>query len=106
MAREVDQAAYVEAHASGHVTVDVREPHEYVAGHVPGAICIPLSRLATQLSDVPPGEPVYVICASGNRSKAGADILHRAGRDAWSVMGGTGAWAAAGRPVVVGASAA
>lgn len=105
MAREVDQSAYVEAHAAGRVTVDVREPNEYVAGHVPGALCIPLSRLAGKLDEVPPGEPVYVICASGNRSKVGADLLDRAGRKAFSVMGGTGAWAAAGRPVVTGAQA-
>ena len=106
MAREVDQSAYVEAHATGYVTVDVRELHEYVLGHVPGALSIPLSRLASRLPEVPAGGPVYVICASGNRSKVGADLLHRAGRDAYSVMGGTSAWAGAGRPVVTCEAAA
>jgi rhodanese-related sulfurtransferase len=46
--------------------------------------------------------PVYVICASGNRSLAAADYLIRTGIDARSVAGGTAAWQRAGLPVVRG----
>jgi rhodanese-related sulfurtransferase len=46
---------------------------------------------------------VFVVCASGNRSKAGTDVLRRAGRDAVSVRGGTKGWAEAGHPVTSGA---
>ena len=100
--REVDQATFVRAHGDGAVVIDVREPDEYVAGHVPGADLVPLSRLTSAVERLPRGVPVYVICASGNRSLAAADFLAGAGVDAWSVAGGTGAWARSGRPVVYG----
>ena len=100
--REIDQAAFVAAHGDGAVVIDVREPYEYVAGHVPGADLVPMSRLTAFVADLPRGVPVYVICASGNRSLAVADVLVRAGVDAWSVAGGTGAWQRAGRRVVHG----
>jgi rhodanese-related sulfurtransferase len=46
--------------------------------------------------------PVYVVCASGNRSAAMTSFLRSAGYDAYSVAGGTGERARAGRPVVGG----
>jgi rhodanese-related sulfurtransferase len=46
--------------------------------------------------------PVYVICASGNRSAAMTDVLVAAGYEAYSVAGGTAAWARSGRPVETG----
>ncbi|NUT33421.1 MAG: rhodanese-like domain-containing protein [Hamadaea sp.] len=100
--REVDQAAFAAAHAAGAVVIDVREPGEYAAGHVPGARLMPLGRLSRHLPDLPRDQRIYVICASGNRSLAAADFLARAGLDAVSVAGGTGAWQRAGRPVVLG----
>lgn len=103
--REVDQTVFVAAHRDGAVVIDVREPYEYVAGPVPGADLVPLSRLGSSVADLPRGVPVYVICASGNRSLAAADFLARAGIDAWSVAGGTGAWRRAGHPVVHGTRA-
>jgi rhodanese-related sulfurtransferase len=102
MMREVDLAAFVAAHAAGAVVIDVREPGEYVAGHVPGSRLMPLGRLPQHLPDLPRGERVYVICASGNRSLAAADFLARAGIDAVSVAGGTFAWQRAGKPTVPG----
>ena len=83
---------FVAAYASGGVVViDVREPDEYVAGHVPGARLVPLSRLAQVRDDLPRSQPVYVICASGNRSLAAADFLAQSRIQAPSVAGGTGA---------------
>lgn len=104
--REIDLATFAAAHADGAVVIDVREPNEYVDGHVPGARLMPLGRLPAYLRDLPRGIPVYVICASGNRSLAAAGLLARAGIDAWSVSGGTGAWTRSGRPVVRGMRAA
>ena len=101
--REVTLTAFAAAHAGGAVVIDVREPFEYVAGHVPGARLVPLARLGEIRSELPRTEPVYVICASGNRSLAAVDVLARAGIQAYSVAGGTGAWALAGKPVVYGA---
>ena len=103
MTPEVDIATFAAAHADGAAVIDVREPHEYAGGHVPGALLVPVSELRSRLSDVPRGRPVYVICASGNRSRAMADLLVDHGVPAHSVQGGTGAWVRAGRPVVAGA---
>ncbi|MEU4421557.1 rhodanese-like domain-containing protein [Actinoplanes sp. NPDC024001] len=98
---EVDVVTFA-AHRDGAVVIDVREPFEYLSGHVPGAELVPLARLAARIGDLPKDRPVYVICASGNRSLTAAGLLHRAGIDAWSVAGGTAAWQRAGHPVVRG----
>ena len=84
------------ARGSG-VLVDVREPEEYVAGHVLGAVPIPMNQLATRMGEIDKTSPVFVICASGNRSSAMTDLLRGAGFDAVSVAGGTGAWTRSGR---------
>ena len=101
--REIDLAAFAAAQSGGAVVIDVREPEEYVSGHVPGARLMPLGRLARHVAEMPPGQRVYVICASGNRSKVAADLLARAGIEAVSVAGGTGGWQRAGMPVTLGA---
>lgn len=103
MIAEVDLGAFAAAHADGALVIDVREPYEYVAGHVPGARLIPLARLPHHAGELPTRERVYVICASGNRSWTAAQFLSRRGIDARSVMGGTGGWEARGLPVVRGA---
>jgi rhodanese-related sulfurtransferase len=102
---EIDLQTFAAAHADGALVVDVREPSEYSAGHVPGAQLLPLAHVHTRIGDLPKGEPVYVICASGNRSKTAASWLRAAGIDATSVAGGTGGWTGLGRPVVRGAHA-
>jgi rhodanese-related sulfurtransferase len=99
---EIDPEAFAAAHAAGAYVIDVREAEEYVAGHVPGARLARLFHLASVVPQLPSTEPVYVICASGNRSKAATGMLRRAGIDAHSVAGGTAAWARAGRPLVLG----
>ena len=100
--REIDLDSFATAHASGGFVIDIREPDEYVDGHVPGARLMPLARLGALAAEVPSGQPVYVICASGNRSKAGAGLLAQRGIEAYSVAGGTGGWAGTGRPLVAG----
>lgn len=100
--REIDINTFAAQHAGGHTVIDVREPMEYVAGHVPGARLIPMGQITVHDDELPRDVPVYVICASGNRSLAVADFLVNAGVDAWSVSGGTGAWARAGRSIVTG----
>lgn len=100
---EISVGAFAARHADGAFVVDVREPFEYVGGHVPGARLVPVGELPSRLRELPIGERVYVICASGNRSRAMTDHLVSAGLDAWSVAGGTNAWVQTGRPVVTGA---
>lgn len=106
MVPEIDLSAFAVAHADGAHVIDVREPHEYVAGHVPGARLVPLAQVLGAVADLPRHQPVYVICASGNRSKAAASWMRSAGVEAYSVAGGTGGWRLLGRPVVQGSAAA
>src|SRR5262249_42755311 len=78
------------------VLVDVREPEEFVNGHVPGAINLPQADLATRLNEVPRDRPVLVICQGGFRSLRAAQFLSQCGiSDVASVKGGTEAWRAA-----------
>jgi rhodanese-related sulfurtransferase len=84
------------------ITVDVRERGEYAQGHVPGARLVPMGQLASRLDELDRSGRVHVICASGNRSKAMADLLVAQGFDAVSVAGGTQAWIASGRAIGVG----
>ena len=49
--------------------VDVREAREYADGHVPGAVLMPMGQLASRLAELDRAKPVFVICASGNRSR-------------------------------------
>ncbi|MFT4234534.1 MAG: rhodanese-like domain-containing protein [Microbacterium sp.] len=75
--------------------IDVREVHEYEAGHVPGAINLPLSTLGEHLDELP-DEPFDVICELGGRSAQAASALEARGHDATNVAGGTSAWREAG----------
>jgi len=87
----------------GAVIVDVREPDEWAAGHIPGAILIPLGELPSRLGDVPPNRPIVVVCRSGNRSAQGRDILLGAGFQAvTSLEGGMNDWEVAGLPIETG----
>jgi rhodanese-related sulfurtransferase len=88
--------------ASGAVRVlDVREDHEFKAGHVPGAIHVPMKRLPDRVAKLKKDKPYAVICASGSRSaRATRYLLDNGFEGAVSVRGGTGAWARSGRPIV------
>lgn len=84
----------------GAVLVDVREPHEWRAGHAPGSRHIPLNELPAQLDALPRNAPVYLICRSGNRSHTAAAFLARNGFDRpVNVRGGIIAWQRAGLPI-------
>lgn len=100
--REVDLVTFAAARADGAMVIDVRDPHEYVAGHVPGATLIPAGQVSYRLADLPKNAPIYVVCATGIRSLETTSLLIDAGYDAWCVAGGTNAWAAAGRPTMQG----
>jgi molybdopterin/thiamine biosynthesis adenylyltransferase/rhodanese-related sulfurtransferase len=67
---EVDPAAVREQIGNGAVIVDVREPEEWSAGHIPGAIHVPKSYLESRIEGAVPDHEKHVVlyCASGNRS--------------------------------------
>ncbi|MFW6695680.1 rhodanese-like domain-containing protein [Streptomyces sp. MAR4 CNX-425] len=81
------------------VVLDVRTPAEYAAGHVPGALNIPLDHVRRALPDIRAAaerRDVLVVCASGARSESACRLLAGQGVAAAGLAGGTAAWAAAG----------
>ncbi len=84
----------------GAAIIDVREPVEYEAGHLPDAVLLPQAELASRLAEVPREPPVLVVCATGNRSSRATAFLRANGYDnAVNLAGGTSGWQAAGNPV-------
>lgn len=84
---------------SGHVSIiDVREPMEYVVGHIPGSRNIPLALLTE--APLPDG-PLVLICQSGTRSERGVATLARRGLAVGiaSLEGGLMAWQDAQLPI-------
>ncbi len=104
MATEVTIDDLENAIAEGKCVVDVREDHEFEAGHVPNAHHIPLSTVADRTAELPRDEQIWLICQGGVRSMKAADYLLAQGFDVLSVAGGTGAWISAGKDVSFEAS--
>lgn len=91
-------ASALAAHPAPQV-VDVREPHEHAAGHVPGARLVPLGQLASRVDELDRSRVVHVVCASGNRSRVACALLDARGFRTRNVDGGTAAWLRAGHAV-------
>jgi sulfur-carrier protein adenylyltransferase/sulfurtransferase len=73
--------------------VDVRQPEEFAAGHIPGARLMPLGELHQHLDELDPSKPSIVYCKMGGRGMAGAAVLHSAGfRNVVNLEGGIMAW--------------
>jgi rhodanese-related sulfurtransferase len=99
---EIDVAELAEQQQAGAAVLDVRNPDEYDAGHVPGVILIPLGELVERVDEVPTGGTLPIICRSGGRSLRAAEWLRGQGIDAVNVAGGTLAWIEAGLPIETG----
>jgi hydroxyacylglutathione hydrolase len=79
--------------------LDVRQPGEWASRHVAGAVHVPGAHLPAQVGALDRAVPWAVICSTGYRSAVAASVLRRAGfRDVANVLGGMGAWEAAGLP--------
>ena len=79
--------------------IDVREPHEFHAGHVPGSVNMPLSRFNPE--HLPAGKPIVLICRSGTRSASALARARAAGRgDARHYIGGVVGWQRSGGELV------
>lgn len=98
---EVNVGELAAALATGARLVDVRETDEYEAGHVAGAVHIPLGTVPEQVQAFH-GDAVHVICRSGGRSMRACEFLAQQGVKAINVAGGTLDWLSSGRPVVTG----
>lgn len=83
------------------VLLDVREDYEWAAGHVRGALHIPLDDVPARLDEVDPDRELLVICRTSGRSFRLLQYLAMRGIDGTCVTGGMVAWEAAGKPVDV-----
>lgn len=72
--------------------IDVRETDEFAAGHVPGAVNLPLSELASRYQELAADKPYHIICQMGGRSAQACAFLDSKGYDVTNISGGTGAW--------------
>ncbi len=79
--------------------LDVREAHEWLAGHAAAAHHIPMGELASRRDELPTDQPILVICHSGQRSRLVTEALIGAEYPAANIEGGIDAWRAAGGDV-------
>jgi len=90
----VEARQYVQRMAGDAFTLlDVRQPGEYEAEHLPGAKLIPLPELGSRLPELDPDRPTVVYCAIGGRSRVAAQVLAAKGfREVLNLSGGIKAW--------------
>jgi len=83
------------------VVIDVREPFEWLEGHIDGAVHLPMMEARERVRELPPDRPKAVLCAGGLRSSTVISALKREGLTDWyNVTGGMTAWTKAGYSVV------
>jgi rhodanese-related sulfurtransferase len=80
--------------------VDVREMHEYTAGHATGTQHIPLNSVMSRINELAEDRDIVFICQKGQRSALAAEYAAAGGRTRlFNLEGGTDAWQAAGYPI-------
>ena len=84
--------------------IDVRNPDEFDAARVPGAVLLPLPELPDRLAELPSGT-IHFICRSGKRSLTACEFVAQHGHGAVNVTGGILAWIEAGEATDTGSEA-
>jgi rhodanese-related sulfurtransferase len=79
--------------------IDVREPYEWDAGHIPGATHIELERLASRAEEIPTDRRVVFQCRLGVRSAMAMQAFRASGWDAYHMAGGIQEWVDEGLPI-------
>ena len=81
---------------SDYYLLDVRPPADYAAGHISGAVNVPLGNVAKPevLATFPTNRPILVICHTGHTASIATAILDCLGYDAWTLRFGMTAWRA------------
>jgi rhodanese-related sulfurtransferase len=92
------EEAFAQSSSGEAVIVDVREPDEWEAGHIPGALHMPLKELEARRPELRASGSVIAVCRSGNRSATATQALRSEGIDAANLTGGMKAWASAKLP--------
>ena len=93
--KEISPQQAAEMQRQSSPIVDVRENDEWSAGHIAGAIHIPLSEISTRLNELETykNSPIIMQCRSGARSAKAADVLVKAGFSrVFNLTGGLNAW--------------
>jgi len=85
---KVWQAEDFPARTAGGVMVDVRGKPAYDAGHVPGALHMPMAALRSRLPELPTNQPIFVHCKVGFTSYLAARVIAQSGREVYSLSGG------------------
>lgn len=102
--QEIDTAA-AQGQLAGSLILDVREPAEFTAGHLPGAINIPRGLLEFKIDSHPDFQgqqqaSIVVYCQTGGRSALATHALNQLGyNNAVSMAGGFKAWSEQGLPL-------
>ncbi len=73
---------------AGWTILDVRQPAEFEADHIPGAMLIPLGQLRDRWREIPTDKPLAVYCAVGHRAYYATRILRHKGLRPWNIAGG------------------
>jgi len=100
--RQIDIAGYKKMAGEKHVLIDVREDHEWAAGHAAGAIHLGKGIIERDIESKVPDKSAKLVlyCGGGYRSALAADALQKMGyTDAISLDGGWRAWNESGLPV-------
>lgn len=79
--------------------VDVRQDYEWEAGHIEGAVHIPLEQLPTRAAELDRDRPIVFQCRSGARSAMATTAFREAGMEASNLAGGLAAWVEDGLPI-------
>jgi rhodanese-related sulfurtransferase len=82
------------------LVLDVREPQEWAAGHIDGAVHVPMGDVPARVDTLTGGQAVLAVCRSGHRSGQVAEFLTAHGAKADNLDGGLQGWAQAGLPLV------
>lgn len=90
--KEISRAEAREMLENGAQLVDVRADHEWEAGHLPGAVHIPLDELSQRAAEIEKDRPVILYCRGGNRSAMATTALAEAGYDAAKLSEGAVGW--------------
>jgi rhodanese-related sulfurtransferase len=85
---------------AGSHLIDVRSPSEFAAGHIPGAMNIPMDQIESRLEDLSTTKPIVLICQMGKRARMAAALLEPCKLEISILEGGTRSWIEAGLPVV------
>jgi rhodanese-related sulfurtransferase len=72
--------------------VDVREIDEWIDGHIPGAVHVPLSEFGEHMHKINPTEETIIVCRSGGRSARACEYLAQSGYNVINMLGGMLDW--------------